>query len=189
MTEQQFNAIFDQGAIIRKGEQFFPLCHVRDAYGDDFAAFADMAFGDVMNRKSPYHVARPCLLKIFRSFSEEKPAADQQAGTNKKPEEHSGQRQERKENKTMNGVNLVINHLYDPDSRPNAAVAYDPSAHLIEADEKHVEALNALRSKLTFEEVDSIETAACNYSTAAAMEAFDRGFRQGARHVLQLILG
>lgn len=184
MTEQQFNAIFDREAVERRGEKVFPLSRVRDAFGDDFAAFADMAFGDVMNRESPYHVARPCLLKIFRSFSEEKPTADQQAETaNQIPA--GSVKAER--GKTMNEIDTVIQFMFDTDSKPNFDIPYDPLARLIDADDANTAAVYELSGKVSPEMIDRINDTCAAYGAASAIEAFDRGFRAGARMILQLL--
>ena len=77
----------------------------------------------------------------------------------------------------MSELNLAIRFLRDPNVKPILEVPYDPAKRLDDAACAY--SLDGLPEEL--------DEAICEHLSATDAAAFDRGFRTGARMVLQIL--
>lgn len=167
MTEQQVREIFDRHAVEHRGFMFFPCKLIRAEFGEDIAAFTEVEFRLDCSEWSTHRVGLPGLLRIVNDFEFE-------------------QEQKRK-HPQRNEIDDIIRIMYEPNSRPNWALPYAPQEDLEEAERENSAALQAIRDKVTPEELERLEDTTSAYGAASAIEAFDRGFRAGMRIILQMI--
>lgn len=84
----------------------------------------------------------------------------------------------------MNEIDTVIRYMFDPGSRPTLDTPYEPAEELHRAEKAN----DAMIERLADEDLrTAIYDSTAEYGAACSVEAFDRGFRAGARMILQLL--
>lgn len=164
MTEQQIREIFDRHAVEHLGFMFFPCRLIREEFGASIAAFAEAEFRLDCSEWSTHRVGLPGLLRIVNGFEVRKQTQPQRSE-----------------------IDDIIRIMFEPNSRPNWNLPYEPEADLKEAERENDAAMQTIRSKITPEELERLQDTTTAYGAASAVEAFDRGFRAGMRMILQMI--
>lgn len=161
MTKMQVRAVFALYAEDVRGVMLFPCRCIPEALGTAAAAFAQREMQLDCSAGSTHYVGFSDFLRIAQQ--EDAPSA------------------------RCSTLDTVVRYMYAPDTWPNLELPYAPVSDLRRAEDDVGAAEESIRDKVTPEEWSVLEDAISAYGAASEIAAFDRGFRQGAQMVLQLI--